>query len=104
MNFSLVSDSLPLLFQGLLMTLLLSVASMIGSTIVGRVAATWRTARLPVGSQIARIYIESFRGSPLLITLLVVYYGVAYAGSVSYTHLRAHETRHDLVCRLLLEK
>src|SRR5450756_2958868 len=29
----------------------------------------------------------------------------AYASrvSVSYTHLRAHETRHDLVCRLLLE-
>src|SRR5450756_3078454 len=24
--------------------------------------------------------------------------------SVSYTHLRAHETRHELVCRLLLEK
>src|SRR5450759_5639092 len=26
------------------------------------------------------------------------------AWPVSYTHLRAHETRHDLVCRLLLEK
>src|SRR5665648_525247 len=25
------------------------------------------------------------------------------SGAVSYTHLRAHETRHDLVCRLLLE-
>src|SRR5450756_1527273 len=24
--------------------------------------------------------------------------------AVTYTHLRAHETRHDLVCRLLLEK
>src|SRR5450759_3906684 len=24
--------------------------------------------------------------------------------TVSYTHLRAHETRHDLVCRLLLEQ
>src|SRR5450756_2703985 len=23
---------------------------------------------------------------------------------VSYTHLRAHETRHEIVCRLLLEK
>src|SRR5665648_395347 len=23
---------------------------------------------------------------------------------VSYTHLRAHKTRHDIVCRLLLEK
>jgi polar amino acid transport system permease protein len=80
MNFALVFDSFPLLFQGLLMTLLLSVASMIGSTIVGLVAATLRTSRLPVGSQIARIYVEIFRGSPLLITLLVVYYGVAYAG------------------------
>src|SRR5665648_412604 len=28
----------------------------------------------------------------------------ALLGPVSYTHLRAHETRHDLVCRLLLEK
>src|SRR5450756_3057517 len=27
-----------------------------------------------------------------------------FAVPVSYTHLRAHETRHDLVCRLLLEK
>src|SRR5665213_82924 len=26
------------------------------------------------------------------------------AGSVSYTHLRAHETGRNLVCRLLLEK
>ena len=24
--------------------------------------------------------------------------------AVSYTNLRAHETRHELVCRLLLEK
>ena len=29
---------------------------------------------------------------------------VEIVGAVSYTHLRAHETRHDLVCRLLLEK
>eukprot|EP00825_Cyclidium_porcatum_P048731 TRINITY_DN8261_c0_g1_i1.p1 TRINITY_DN8261_c0_g1~~TRINITY_DN8261_c0_g1_i1.p1 ORF type:complete len:687 (+),score=49.70 TRINITY_DN8261_c0_g1_i1:1818-3878(+) len=30
--------------------------------------------------------------------------GVTDLDAVSYTHLRAHETRHDLVCRLLLEK
>src|SRR5450759_5470182 len=29
---------------------------------------------------------------------------VVFLYPVSYTHLRAHETRHDLVCRLLLEK
>src|SRR5450756_2705466 len=32
---------------------------------------------------------------------IVTFHGVH---TVSYTHLRAHETRHDLVCRLLLEK
>src|SRR5450756_327449 len=29
--------------------------------------------------------------------------GLETTAPVSYTHLRAHETRHDLVCRLLLE-
>src|SRR5450756_3044831 len=29
---------------------------------------------------------------------------ITVTDAVSYTHLRAHETRHDLVCRLLLEK
>src|SRR5665648_1187849 len=40
--------------------------------------------------------------------LFAVYAGIAFlyvkARPVSYTHLRAHETRHDLVCRLLLEQ
>src|SRR5450759_729974 len=31
-------------------------------------------------------------------------FGINGVETVSYTHLRAHETRHDLVCRLLLEK
>ena len=31
-------------------------------------------------------------------------YAVYDLGAVSYTHLRAHETVLDLVCRLLLEK
>lgn len=80
MNTSLILSSIPLLLQGLWVTLLLSVASMLGSTIIGLLAATLRSSRMPVGSQIARVYVEIFRGSPLLITLLFVYYGVAYAG------------------------
>eukprot|EP01016_Furgasonia_blochmanni_P004284 TRINITY_DN11658_c0_g1_i5.p1 TRINITY_DN11658_c0_g1~~TRINITY_DN11658_c0_g1_i5.p1 ORF type:complete len:301 (+),score=33.52 TRINITY_DN11658_c0_g1_i5:751-1653(+) len=40
-----------------------------------------------------------------LLELLPLFTETAVSGStVSYTHLRAHETRHDLVCRLLLEK
>src|SRR5665648_570883 len=35
---------------------------------------------------------------------VITFAGNGEPTSVSYTHLRAHETRHDLVCRLLLEK
>src|SRR5659263_288018 len=35
---------------------------------------------------------------------IVVVWELVFLIAVSYTHLRAHETRHDLVCRLLLEK
>src|SRR5665648_1161892 len=35
---------------------------------------------------------------------LVAVHGDLGVVPVSYTHLRAHETRHDIVCRLLLEK
>src|SRR5450756_1962681 len=44
---------------------------------------------------------------PILVHKLVFAGGASfgpdgfYPGPVSYTHLRAHETRHDLVCRLL---
>src|SRR5450756_1895243 len=46
-------------------------------------------ALLRMGRAMVDLYCESFHKVPK---------------PVSYTHLRAHETRHDLVCRLLLEK
>ena len=46
-------------------------------------------------SQWVRYYIEAKAGNS---------YKTATYSPVSYTHLRAHETVLDLVCRLLLEK
>src|SRR5450756_1386861 len=41
---------------------------------------------------------------PLGVTAAITPFNFPVMVPVSYTHLRAHETRHDLVCRLLLEK
>ena len=43
---------------------------------------------------------------PLCLGIALASGGSAMSGiiAVSYTHLRAHETEADLVCRLLLEK
>ena len=43
----------------------------------------------------------SMEVQPGMITGLI---GRNGSGTVSYTHLRAHETGRNLVCRLLLEK
>src|SRR5665648_1129779 len=45
-------------------------------------------------------FIFNLSGSPLSSLSYAPYITLP----VSYTHLLAHETRHDLVCRLLLEK
>src|SRR5665648_1245933 len=55
---------------------------------------SWRAGPYPLISTI----------SSASITVTVVVERTTWDWSVSYTHLRAHETRHDLVCRLLLEK
>ena len=43
-------------------------------------------------------------GVPLVERRALVAHGRLQVEPVSYTHLRAHETVLDLVCRLLLEK
>ncbi|MEM0674793.1 amino acid ABC transporter permease [Dickeya oryzae] len=75
-----IISALPLLLTGLGTTLVLSVAAIIGSTLLGLLAAMLRTSRLPIARQIALLYIELFRGTPILITLMFIYFGVAYFG------------------------
>src|SRR5450759_6010298 len=71
-------------------------------------ARTGASVEMPSSAANARVMMQVGPGRPrdVLNTLLngskfdYIILGMA----VSYTHLRAHETRHDLVCRLLLEK
>ena len=57
----------------------------------------------PVGEPLT-----SLRASDLMtiagLTILGAWLMMGLLTPVSYTHLRAHETREDIVCRLLLEK
>ena len=44
---------------------------------LGLIVAALRTARIPLVPVVARAYVEVFRGSPMPITLLFVYFGAA---------------------------
>jgi polar amino acid transport system permease protein len=80
MTSDLLTSSIPILLQGLAMTLVLSAASIVGGTLIGLLAAVLRTFG-PWGTpRFARIYTELFRGTPVLITLMFIYFGVSYFG------------------------
>lgn len=74
MNFAAVLQYGSLFFQGFLVTLKLAVMATILGTILGAVVGIIITGRIKVLKAIFRIYIELFRGSPLLIQLFMIYF------------------------------
>ncbi|SMC28382.1 amino acid ABC transporter membrane protein, PAAT family [Andreprevotia lacus DSM 23236] len=76
----LLRDALPLMLKGTLYTLLLAVASMLGGFLVGATVAGVRLARLPLLSQLAALYVSCMRGTPLLVQLFVIYFGLPSIG------------------------
>jgi len=80
MSIELLRTSLSILLQGLVTTLLLSIASIVGGTLIGLIAAVLRTFGPWGTDRIARLYTELFRGTPVLITLMFIYFGVSYFG------------------------
>jgi polar amino acid transport system permease protein len=71
-------DNRQLLLLGLLFTVILTLVTVVTSTLLGFLVALVRNARVPILSQIMRVYLEVFRGSPLLVQILFVYFGSAY--------------------------
>lgn len=80
MNWQIVFDSRGILLNGLWITIQLSAMGIVLGTIVGLFVALIRHARVPVLSQVARVYVEIFRGSPLLLQLFFVFFGFPYLG------------------------
>jgi polar amino acid transport system substrate-binding protein len=68
---------LPSLARAALITLLLSFVSMGIAVIVGLVLATARVYGGTLTRTIATVYVEVVRGTPLLLQLFVIYYGLA---------------------------
>jgi len=68
------------LLQGLKWTLLLSAIGFVGGGIAGLAVALARTSGRPLLERATAGYIAVFQGTPLLMQLFVVYYGLALVG------------------------
>ncbi len=70
-------DQLLFLLQGLKWTILLASISFAGGAIVGLGVALARTSKFRILRTTTSAYVAIFQGTPLLMQLFVIYYGVA---------------------------
>ncbi|MGP4051953.1 amino acid ABC transporter permease [Streptomyces sp. 2A115] len=85
MDWSVIWSNRDLFTAGLRATVLLSVAAIATGTLAGLLVAAVRTSRIPGPAQLARLYLEVFRGTPLLIQMLFIYFGAAYLNLAGIT-------------------
>ena len=74
-------ESFPkILLPGIAMTIPLTVISFAIALVIATVCALVQYSHVPVLSRLIRGYIWIFRGTPLLVQLFVVFYGLPHAG------------------------
>ncbi|WP_233829596.1 amino acid ABC transporter permease [Paraburkholderia sp. ZP32-5] len=77
---SLLIQSLPVLAQGALLTIKFAILSMIFGLIGGAILALMGISHSRPLNWIARVYVSVMRGTPLLVQIFVIYYGLPSFG------------------------
>lgn len=80
LNAEVMRRSLPMLMQGLWITLQLGTASIVAGLILGLALAMTRLYAAAPLRLLARAYIDIFRSIPLLVLLIIVYYALPFVG------------------------
>ncbi|CAI8950077.1 MULTISPECIES: cystine ABC transporter permease [Pseudomonas] len=78
--FQLAIESAPFLLRGAYYTVILSLGGMFFGLLLGFCLALMRLSALRPLSWTARVYVSFFRGTPLLVQLFVIYYGLPQLG------------------------
>ncbi len=80
MDFAAMADYLPLFEQAMWLTLRIGWIGILGSLVIGLIVAVITHFKIPVLYQLACVYIELFRNTPLLIQLFFMYFALPRIG------------------------
>lgn len=86
--FDLLRDAAPVMMTGAMYTLLFALASMVGGLAIGFPVAVMRMSPWALVRWPASIYVSAMRGTPLLVQLFVIYYGLPSVG-IEFTPVTA---------------
>ncbi|TKC15303.1 amino acid ABC transporter permease [Robertmurraya kyonggiensis] len=81
--------ALPYLLKGLQVTLYIFVIAVILGFIIGTVIALFRLAPIKILNWIAKIYIDAIRGTPFLVQLFFIYFGLNSLSWISFNSTTA---------------
>ncbi|AGB42110.1 ectoine/hydroxyectoine ABC transporter, permease protein EhuC [Halobacteroides halobius DSM 5150] len=84
-----MQQALPLLLQGAWMTIKLTTFGVLIGVVLGTILGLARVWRSNLSRKIAKGYIEFFRGTPLLVQLFLLYYGLPSVGVEMSPYLAA---------------
>ena len=79
-SLQLALDSAPFLLKGAYFTVFLSLGGMFFGLLIGFGLALMRLSAIKLLSWTARVYVSFFRGTPLLVQLFIIYYGLPQLG------------------------
>jgi polar amino acid transport system permease protein len=74
MNWSVITQNLPLFFTGVRMTLTISFLALLVSIPIGVIAGLFRVSRFRLLRVVSAVYVEFFRGVPLLVLLIWIFF------------------------------
>lgn len=80
MDPTIIIDSLPSLLKATFMTIFLAGISIVIALIIGFFTAIVRIVKVKILNGIANIYVSIIRGTPLLVQIFVIYYGLPQIG------------------------
>jgi len=100
MDFTFLSSTMITLLQAVPMTLLLFSLSIVSGGVLALVIVAMRVSGNPILMGFAKGYIFVFRGSPLLIQMFLIFYGLAQFSFIRYSFLWPF-LREPVVCAIL---
>ncbi|MBD2211091.1 ABC transporter permease subunit [Nostoc linckia FACHB-104] len=74
--FGVILRALPTLLQGVLVTLQLTILSVVLGLVGGSLIGIVRLSRIKLVRWLARAYVDFFRGTPLLVQIFMIYFGI----------------------------
>jgi polar amino acid transport system permease protein len=80
LDWSFIAENIPELAHGLRLTLEISAIGIVGAFFIGLVLGAARAHRVPVISQLAVIYVEVIRNTPILVQIFLLFFGLPQIG------------------------